>query len=63
MNIKYDKYELLELFESEPEDFLIEGAGVYLYRKMDHLGVPSHAHQAKKFIVPQNEKNDLNSHK
>ena len=38
MDIKYDKYELLELFESEPEDFLIEGAGVYLYRKMDHLG-------------------------
>lgn len=38
MDIKYDEYELLELFESEPEDFLIEGAGVYLYRKIDSLG-------------------------
>ncbi|MBJ8056048.1 hypothetical protein JDS87_30345 [Bacillus cereus] len=38
MDINYEEYELLELFESEPEDFLIEGAGVYLYRKMDHLG-------------------------
>jgi len=38
LDIKYDEYELLELFESEPEDFLIEGACVYLYRRIDHLG-------------------------
>lgn len=26
-------------------------------------GVPSHHHQVKKLVVPQNEKNELNSHK
>ncbi|CAI8718288.1 MULTISPECIES: hypothetical protein [Bacillus] len=38
MDIKYDKYELLEIFESEPEDFIIPGAAVYKYSKVDDLG-------------------------
>jgi len=28
-----------------------------------HLGVAPHAHQLKKLVVPQNEKNEPNSHK
>jgi len=27
----YDEYELLELFESEPEELFQEGAGFYMY--------------------------------
>ncbi|MFE6139439.1 hypothetical protein [Bacillus sp. NPDC057893] len=38
MDIKYDKYELLEIFEDEPEDYYISGAGVYKYSKTDSLG-------------------------
>ncbi|MGE7885772.1 hypothetical protein [Bacillus sp. NPDC094077] len=38
MDIKYDKYELLEIFEDEPEDYYISGAGVYKYSKTDNLG-------------------------
>ncbi|WP_410985606.1 hypothetical protein [Bacillus cereus] len=38
MNIQYDEYELLEIFESEPEDYFIPGAGAYRYSKMDNLG-------------------------
>ncbi|MES9700999.1 hypothetical protein ABWK42_28160 [Bacillus sp. JJ927] len=38
MHIQYDEYELLEIFESEPEDYFIPGAGVYRYSKMDNLG-------------------------
>ncbi|WP_439876916.1 hypothetical protein ACSLGG_31160 (plasmid) [Bacillus mycoides] len=38
MNIKHDKYELLEIFESEPEDYYIPGTGAYRYSKIDKLG-------------------------
>ncbi|PAW42790.1 hypothetical protein [Bacillus thuringiensis] len=38
MNIQYDEYELLEIFESEPEDYFIPGAGAYRYNKIDKLG-------------------------
>ncbi|MEK5251701.1 hypothetical protein MKX66_29870 [Bacillus sp. FSL R9-9530] len=38
MDIKHDKYELLEIFESEPEDYYIPGAGAYRYSKIDKLG-------------------------
>lgn len=38
MNIKYDEYELLEIFESEPKDYFIPGAGAYRYNKIDKLG-------------------------
>ncbi|PFJ14639.1 hypothetical protein COD67_23210 [Bacillus cereus] len=38
MHVQYDEYELLEIFESEPEDFITPGAGVYRYCKMDKLG-------------------------
>ncbi|MFL0491815.1 hypothetical protein ACH0CQ_19770 [Bacillus sp. 179-I 2A5 NHS] len=38
MNIQYDEYELLEIFESEPEDYFIPGAGAYRYSKIDKLG-------------------------
>lgn len=38
MDIKYDKYELLEIFEDEPEDYFIPGAGAYRYSKKDKLG-------------------------
>ncbi|EJQ13885.1 hypothetical protein CN941_29245 [Bacillus cereus] len=38
MNIQYDKYELLEIFEDEPEDYFIPGAGAYRYCKKDKLG-------------------------
>lgn len=34
----YDEYKLLELFESEPEELYQEGAGFYLYDKIDKLG-------------------------
>lgn len=34
----YDEYELLELFESEPEELFQEGAGFYMYKKVDKLG-------------------------
>lgn len=34
----YDEYELLELFESEPEELFEEGAGFYMYKKTDELG-------------------------
>ncbi len=34
----YDEYELLELFESEPEELYQEGAGFYMYKKVDKLG-------------------------
>lgn len=34
----YDEYELLELFESEPEELYQEGAGFYMYSKIDKLG-------------------------
>lgn len=34
----YDEYELLELFESEPEEIHQEGAGFYMYNKVDKLG-------------------------
>ncbi|PFI75665.1 hypothetical protein [Bacillus cereus] len=37
-NIKHDKYELLEIFESEPEDYYIPGAGAYRYSKIATLG-------------------------
>ncbi|HDR7613241.1 TPA: hypothetical protein QCX47_004998 [Bacillus mycoides] len=38
MDIKYDKYELLEIFEDEPEDYYIPGASAYRYSKIDKLG-------------------------
>lgn len=38
LDIKHDKYELLEIFESEPEDYYIPGAGAYRYSKIDKLG-------------------------
>lgn len=38
MNIQYDEYELLEIFEDEPEDYFIPGAGAYRYSKKDKLG-------------------------
>lgn len=34
----YDEYELLELFESEPEQLYQDGAGFYIYNKVDELG-------------------------
>lgn len=34
----YDEYELLELFESEPKELYQEGAGFYMYKKVDKLG-------------------------
>lgn len=34
----YNEYELLELFESEPEELYQEGAGFYLYHKIDIIG-------------------------
>ncbi|OIN66992.1 hypothetical protein BLD48_08565 [Exiguobacterium sp. KRL4] len=34
----YDEYELLELFESEPRELYQEGAGFYMYKKVDKLG-------------------------
>lgn len=39
MYIKYDEYELLELFESEP--ILVSGkdAGVYMYSNVDKLNI------------------------
>ncbi|EEL85019.1 hypothetical protein CN445_29045 [Bacillus cereus] len=38
MDIKYDKYELLEIFDDEPEDHYIPGAGAYRYSEIDKLG-------------------------
>ncbi len=38
LNIQYDEYELLEIFEDEPEDYFIPGAGAYRYSKKDKLG-------------------------
>lgn len=38
LDIKHDKHELLEIFESEPEDYYIPGAGAYRYSKIDKLG-------------------------
>lgn len=38
LDIKLDKYELLEIFESEPEDYYISGAGAYRYSKIDKFG-------------------------
>lgn len=39
MFIKYDDYELLELFESEPVPIYDEEAGKYMYVKADKYGM------------------------
>lgn len=38
LHIRYDEYEFLEIFESEPEDFLMPGSEVYKDRKVDNSG-------------------------
>lgn len=38
MYIKYDEYELLELFENEPVSVFDEEAGVFIYSRIDNLG-------------------------
>lgn len=38
MYIKYDEYELLELFENEPVSVFDEDAGVFIYSRIDNLG-------------------------
>ncbi|MBP1756849.1 MAG: hypothetical protein H6Q59_3247 [Firmicutes bacterium] len=38
MYIKYDEYELLELFENEPVPVFDEEAGVFIYSRIDNLG-------------------------
>ena len=38
MYIKYDEYELLELFENEPVSVFDDEAGVFIYSRNDNLG-------------------------
>lgn len=38
MYIKYDEYELLELFENEPVSVFDEEVGTFIYSKFDNLG-------------------------
>lgn len=38
MYIKYDEYELLELFENEPVSVFDEKAGVFIYSRIDSFG-------------------------
>lgn len=39
MYIKYDEYELLELFENEPVSVFDKDAGVFIYSRTDKLGI------------------------
>lgn len=36
--MKYDEYEMLELFEDEPLVMIDEQTGIFTYRKMDNYG-------------------------
>lgn len=39
MIIKYDEYEMLELFESEPTPIFEEEQGIFQYKKEDEAGI------------------------